>query len=759
MKSSFSLGNDGGVVGLKVGSDGPSWSEINYSASWGGSGNGKSLEKKEETGSNSQDNWQESYVLNGTPGLENSIPLISPIETPTTTPEITPTSTPSVIIDNSSIKINEIYPVTTTSSEKEWVELFNASTSSIDISGWFILDNSSTTTLEGEIAPLGFWVVEFSSRLNNSGDQVVLKDGDEEIIDKVVYGEFNDGNLGDNLVAPEAGQSLARNIDGVATGVNQTDFSLTTTPTKGDNNVIKKPVVIVNYSGGSSGGSINVKKDIKEDAPIVPIVLSSAEKKIIINEVFPNPKGSDTEKEMIELKNISQESINLDGWFLIGSTKRKFSFTSSTILAPGNFLVVDRKQTKISLKNSGGDFLELYNPAKQLADKVVYTEDAGEDLVFIRTTSAAETWAWSLRSTLGAENILVPPNYAPEVFFSLPNVLLIGEEGVFEAGDTFDPDDDNLRFIWNLDGNLLEGENVVFSFNALGKKKITLTVDDNHGHVVVKKTTMLVEGEDAEKTPTVAVLKVNKTKSKVRQNVFLNEVKNLAIGDLVKTTGTIVVLPGLFSTQMFFIVDPLSGAGLPVYMYKKDWPPLAMGDKVEVQGELGSYSGGLRLKLKTKADIDILSIQETNPLELIPTEMAEIDDEKLFSLVKVEGEVVEVGSGFLFLADETGEIQVQLKSRTGLKGKVAQLGDVVSAVGVVGTSKNEKVIWPRGVEDIKILKINPEGDKTQTKEVTEKYLTATAGGLTSLLLALLAKGRGAVAKAVALGFIGRVAFW
>lgn len=768
LQSSFTLTNSSGTVGLRVGSDGILWSEINYDNDWGGGGNGKTLEKKDEAGAFTQENWQESPFTGGTPGAwQSTEPVDSTPVLASSTPELpeeTASSTvpaaPAPAIEE--IKINEIYPIPAASAEKEWVELFNPTSSTINLAGWFLLDNSSTTSLEGEVLASGFLVVEFSSRLNNSGDRLILKDSDGEIMDQVTYGDFDDGDLSDNLPPPAAGTALARKIDGLGMGNIQNDFSLTVTPTKKGSNIITEPIANVAPSdrGGGSGSVTKTSAtEVPKEGNSVNIVVPAAERLVVINELLPNPKGSDTQKEMIELKNISGGIVNLEGWFLTGSNKRKHFFTSSTVLLPGEFLVLARSQTKITLKNSGGDFVDLYNQDKHLVDKAIYQETAEEDFVLVRTATTTDMWAWSTAMTPGRENILVAPNYPPEAFFSLPSVLMVEEEGFFEAGDTFDPDDDTLSFLWDLDGNLLEGETVVFSFKSPGKKKIALIIDDNHGHVVTKKTFLQVEGEKegVAENVSVPIVKVNKSKNKIRQDVSLGEIKNLAVGDLARTKGIVVVLPGIFSTQMFFIEDPLSGAGLPVYMYSKDFPLLKIGDEVEIRGELGSYLGSLRLKVKNKADMDILSIDNKTVTPFLST--GDIDDDKLFSLAQLEGEILETASGYFYLGDDQGEIKIVLKSKTGLKGKVAGLGDRVRVTGVIGKSKDSWVLWPRGADDLQILQVANAVDKQGAKEVTEKYLTATAGGVTSLLLALLARGRGALAKAVAFGFLGKLVFW
>lgn len=900
LKSSFSLGNTSGTVALRVGSDGPLWSEVNYSSSWGASGNGKTLEKKDETGVNTADNWQESFVAGGTLGALRSESLVIPPSPPV---DSSASSSSSEIYH---IKINEVYPVTATSAEKEWVEFFNPATSTVNLMGWTLQDNSSTTTLEGDIVSGGFLVLEFSSRFNNSGDTVILKNSVGEIIDQMSYGNFDDGNLTDNASVPLSGQSLARLSDSGDTDFDQSDFALTLTPTKNQSNVITLPPEQTTSSSpaASSGGSANLPAafygkifinefvadpneqeqewvelynnsaeevnlnnwwieegseeqtflqgtikphgfflvyspkgnlnnsgdvvflydafgrlvdrvaygnwndgNISDNAP-APYDGKSAGRKnfesatnkegwvvcsaptpgnfnafltenvstdnsnvnnnllpisssLIINEIFPNPKGSDQEGEFIELKNIGTEKINLQNFYLLNSSRRKYKFTSSTFIGSGEFLVVKRKESNLTLKNNAEN-LELYDLSNHLLDRAMFEENALEGVSWARAGATSSLWDWTVAVTPGRENIMVSPNSLPVVVVSLPSVVLTGEEVIFDASDSFDPDNNPLSFFWDFgDGTNGEGEVINHFYQTKGNKKISLVVKDNQGGEVKQALKIYVETDEEIGDVSVASSKnsVISTSKKIKSLVSasLDKISALAPLTLVKTKGVVVVPPGIFSTQMFFIVDPLSGAGLPIYMNSKDFPPIKIGDEVEVTGELGTYLGTVRVKIKEKKDIDILSIDNLREPLLVNT--GDIDDDKFFSLVQLEGEVLETGSGYFYLGDEAGEIQVQLKSRTGLKGKVASVGDKVRVIGIIGKSKDAWVLWPRGVEDLKILDVGKPLDQGATADVTEKYLTATAGGVTSLLLALLAKGRGALAKAVALGFIGKIVFW
>jgi len=61
---------------------------VNYSKSWGADGNGNTLEKIDPNKGNTKDNWNESKVYGGTPGMKNSVSSTDSEQNPTAEPKI-----------------------------------------------------------------------------------------------------------------------------------------------------------------------------------------------------------------------------------------------------------------------------------------------------------------------------------------------------------------------------------------------------------------------------------------------------------------------------------------------------------------------------------------------------------------------------------------------------------------------------------------------------------------------------------------------
>lgn len=123
---------------------------------------------------------------------------------------------------------------------------------------------------------------------------------------------------------------------------------------------------------------------------------------VILNEFLPNPEGSDTDLEWIELKNAGNLSINLMNWSIKDESEASYKFNRNYWLEAGKFYLLDRAESKLSLNNDS-EIVILYNDLDQLADQVEYA-DAAEGQAYARGQNSK--WFWTTVLTPGEENIL-----------------------------------------------------------------------------------------------------------------------------------------------------------------------------------------------------------------------------------------------------------------------------------------------------------------------------------------------------------------
>jgi Lamin Tail Domain len=138
---------------------------------------------------------------------------------------------------------------------------------------------------------------------------------------------------------------------------------------------------------------------------------------IFINEWFPNPAGDDAKGEFIELFNKSSAPANLNGWILKTTGKKIFSLDGYTIAANG-YLVLDRTETKLSLKNTA-ESLFLYDAAGKLADQSSFLGAAPEGKSFSRINYMAdpsEHFTWSAPTPGIANDITINTSISDAVY-------------------------------------------------------------------------------------------------------------------------------------------------------------------------------------------------------------------------------------------------------------------------------------------------------------------------------------------------------
>lgn len=204
--------------------------------------------------------------------------------------------------------------------------------------------------------------------------------------------------------------------------------------------------------------------------------------KIIINEFLPNPKGPDFENEWIELKNIGEETVNLDSWKLSDATSRVYAikvddYGTTTVLAQEYFLI-KREVSGIALNNTGGDKVRLFWPNGDLLDEVNYADQSPEEMSYARDEGTDE-WAWTLTSTPKVENRITMENKPPVVFMDCPSQASTNEPVLCDASDSYDPEAGAVTFLWTFDNaSTSTSTSPSYTFNRVGVHEIHLAVTD-----------------------------------------------------------------------------------------------------------------------------------------------------------------------------------------------------------------------------------------------------------------------------------------
>lgn len=97
---------------------------------------------------------------------------------------------------------------------------------------------------------------------------------------------------------------------------------------------------------------------------------------VFINEWLPNPEGQDAAGEWIELWNDDSAPVDVGGWKIAADAKAAFTLPSRT-LSPDGYLVIARKESKLTLKNTDGQ-LALYDARGRFVDALAFVGSAPE---------------------------------------------------------------------------------------------------------------------------------------------------------------------------------------------------------------------------------------------------------------------------------------------------------------------------------------------------------------------------------------------
>lgn len=150
-----------------------------------------------------------------------------------------------------------------------------------------------------------------------------------------------------------------------------------------------------------------------ETTRTITITVPEYSSAIIINEILPNPVGSDTANEFIELRNTSDTAVDISGWQLDdaagGSTP--YTIPSGTTVPANSIVVWYRSETKLALNNDA-DSARLLDPAGATKASATYAKALAEGYSYnlpISALAGASNYAVSTTSTPGRANTITAP--------------------------------------------------------------------------------------------------------------------------------------------------------------------------------------------------------------------------------------------------------------------------------------------------------------------------------------------------------------
>ncbi len=638
------------------------------------------------------------------------------------------------------IKINEI--MVDPGNGNEWIELYNPTAEPLDLSGGSLCDGRAVSSctiavLGGSLPAFGWKVVALTTdRLNNDGDQVILKAFEGTIVDAFAYG----GKL-----LPKTGQALARVIDGADTNTDSADWAVTTQPTAGSANAIIAPPV-----AASPNPATNLTRPpTPSSASIANPATTTASKPtsqdasgIIWKIIAPTAAAPG---EVIDVS--AAESIDPRGgrfnfiWdfndgILRRGSEASYRFTTSgvyTVIITASSTAGTVGQKKITITVGPG----LSTNASGVIISEIFPNPAGPDTSeFIELYNSADTNAnvsgWQIKNNAGStfsipEDTTIPPRETL-VFYRVITHLALKNNG--DAVELLSPNNTVI-------GRVEYEQSVDNQSYAATERGWVWTPTISPGRVITlptaDKLSNVADANSAGKTTTNQIMTLSNTASPI-----LGKVK----GAPIKITGLITAGPGTFSEHSFYV--DAGGSGLQIYAAKKIFPALLPGNQVVVAGTVSELNGVPRLLVRRREDISILAAAGSVASEIISLD--ELDDSLLHNLVTVQGEITKLTSQRMYLDDGNDELAIIFKPAAHISRDALTVGNNVKITGILAHPESGWQLWPRDNNDIQILgpsaeDINQEAARAARSARRAKitYTAITIGGLSLVAVAWFIK--------------------
>ncbi|MBN1331877.1 lamin tail domain-containing protein [Candidatus Dojkabacteria bacterium] len=475
---------------------------------------------------------------------------------------------------------------------------------------------------------------------------------------------------------------------------------------------------------------------------------------VSINEILPNPEGTDTGKEWIELYNYSKETINLQNWQLKDTSTKSFVFEEIE-LDSHEFLLI---YPNFSL-NQSDENVSLYDDLGNLVDSFSYIISS-EGLSWARIPDGVGNWIPDKSPTPGSTNNIDELDY--------PDSLLISEiyptpkDQESEWLEIFNNSSDEIDLTnWiisdlsnsaKLPGIIIEPyEYLTFEENLL--TSVTL---NNSGD------TLALLNPNAEPVHEFIYQKTNAGLSNIlykesilqtklptpgEENIYVNpqdcffgsiytDIKSFKMTEassddiFYSLTGTVIAKPGTIYDSKFYIQD--SDSGLMVSLPAGYNETIEVGEQIEICGSHNAYysedefvtaSNGLR-KLGSSTNTKIFETEHALP-------------DLVGNLIKISGEIVENSSTSITVLTKEEQIKVKLShlilTEEKSKGDNTEITGVLTRYGDTKDGQPNLRLVPRSTDDIKFVRMSKPSTTSSSKMVksSAKISTNQIKGVTS----------------------------
>ncbi|MFH2105340.1 MAG: lamin tail domain-containing protein [Parcubacteria group bacterium] len=645
------------------------------------------------------------------------------------------TNVNAIIEYSDQIRLNEILPnPTTDESSTEFIELYNASTTAVDLAGWILGDASTTTytiaTTDFDsttIAAGGYFIIyraQSKLALNNSGDSVELYQPDQNLLDSVTYSESAKDDVSYNFAAG-SWQWSTKSTPGAANQVETPNNTPRAEAGSNQSALVGEKVTLDGTDssdpdddqltcawdfgdGGQGNGCLATHAYSKAGSYMAKLTVSDSRGGSDSDTVKITVSTNKDSEENDDGKDDDSDSDSDDGSDDSTESKEPAEpFSSDVILT--EFL----PNPTGSDTDDKGEFVEIHNKGATTVDLASWQLDdeeggssphtipddtvikPGEYLAFYRGETKL-----SINNSGDSVRILHPDGKVADS---------VTYEGKAEDGQTYARDEQGE---WGWTTNPTPGKaNKIDQPEDEGEDDSGTSTDSTESDTPSKDSTPTQTTDKDEESTEAGILTIKQAKTQAKNTK-------------VVVAGAVVVPPKILSDTYLYIQDKTSG--IQIYFSKKDFPDLKLGDQVKVSGKVSESSGEKKINIAEQKDVLVTGSGDLPSPAFLST--GGVKEQFVGQLIKVTGQLTKSSGTTFYINDGSGEVKISLQKSAGLKKPEWKKDDWVTITGIVGKTSSGLRVLPRYQEDLQSGKAiaGEEG----------KIPAAGAGMLSGLLLSI-----------------------
>ncbi|TSC76433.1 MAG: hypothetical protein G01um101431_566 [Parcubacteria group bacterium Gr01-1014_31] len=611
--------------------------------------------------------------------------------------------------------------------DHEWVEIYNAGPALVDLTGWKFWENSTNHGLtafqgDGTLAPGNFAIIAQKadvffadhpevaglvfdsswSSLKEAGEEIGLKDSAGTVVELFSYLPAPEATLGKiNLTLDDYTDANWHMQPGLGTPGQANIAAAAPTPTPSP-----EPTPTPTPSPTPTPTPLPTPTPTATPTPSpTPLPTPTPSRAVVINELMTAPTGGQT--EWVELSNRGATTADLEGWTLQeGSGARR---TLHGTLAAGGFLAV----TPSGSLNNGGEHILLLDNSRVVVDEIAYGD-------------------WDDGSV--SNNPPAPPSGA---------VLARNEENIFVVSGTPTQGQANRFTSVAQPTPAVSPSPRASAMPPAPTPLATRTPTPTPTAGVIPAATATPQPlPTAPKPNTSSATPAPARTPEIRgsQRVQTTAAARAAAADTALTVvGTVTALPGMLGSQIAYLADDTGG--LQLYQYHKQFPPLRLGDTVEVSGIRSVVNGEARLKLANADAVRTLGNGEVTAAAT--TTAAALSELPPGMLVTLQGEVTGRDDSSFVLDDGTDETTVTMW-RDAASEAWPMLGAQVAVTGIWQMTDDANRLRLRQPDDLDILTVPATAPTAgTTRQTFPRYALAAGVAVVVAVAGIAARRRAA----------------